>query len=706
MLFTALLFLTAGGCLVMGVIYLMVGARHPRRPAHFWLGATAILGTVKALSEIAMYATETPSSYGQIMQWQLGITLTWGIAVTWFVVSYVKGLKSLGIGVTGVIFATLVVNALHAHGVVFEQVTDLRRPVMPWGDVISIGSGPINAWRFLIDVSGLSLVALMSFGTTRLMRTERRRQGLLLMLAGVTVIGAGLLHGLLVDLGSVDLPYLLTPAILIMIVILSADLGSQLVRKFELAEAVVSSEQRWNSLLEGVHLLIVIVGRDGRVELVNSHFTKVTGHASRDVVARNFLQLFPQEDRELRLHGFAEAMDEKLLPSVEAELLTKDGRRCAVAWSSVLLYDAHGSPDGVLAVGADITDRRRAEAGRDAAFREAEVFRKRLQEENVYLREEDRSQQVSTRLLGESTAIADIHRLIAEVATTDATVLIEGETGVGKELVARIVHETGPRAAGPFIRLNCAAISPGLAESELFGHERGAFTDANRVRKGRFELAHGGTLFLDEVAELPLDLQPKLLRALQEGEIQRVGSETVEQVDVRVIAATNRPLLAMVGAGTFREDLYYRLAVYPITVPPLRARKEDIALLVKHLVPKFAGRHGKVIREIPSTVLHELTIYDWPGNVRELMNVVERSVISCPDEVLRLTSNLSIPTRPRMVVPEGSERPTLDEVESGYIQEVLVATGGKINGPGGAAEILGVNPSTLRSRMKKLGISR
>jgi len=323
-------------------------------------------------------------------------------------------------------------------------------------------------------------------------------------------------------------------------------------------------------------------------------------------------------------------------------------------------------------------------------------------------REEIRAEHGYKNIVGASDPLLYVLHKVRQVAPGDTSVLILGETGVGKELIARTIHDESPRSSGPFVVVNCAALPPNLIESELFGHERGAFTGAERQRRGRFELAHGGTLFLDEVGEMPLEMQPKLLRVLQEGQLERVGGSEAIAVDVRVIAATNRDLNVDMEAGRFREDLFYRIAVYPITVPPLGDRREDIPLLVEHFVHRFAQRRGRSIDEIPAEVMRRLRAYDWPGNVRELQNVIERAVLTTTDRVLRLAEPLrSEPNATAATRENGSEAPdmTLDEVERRYIVRVLEVTGGQISGAGGAAEILGLHANTLRYRMKKLGIT-
>ena len=307
-------------------------------------------------------------------------------------------------------------------------------------------------------------------------------------------------------------------------------------------------------------------------------------------------------------------------------------------------------------------------------------------------------------IIGESPALKEVLRQVEIVAPTDATVLLQGETGTGKERLARAVHQLSVRQDHPFVTVNCAAIPSGLLESELFGHERGAFTGALVQQLGRFELAHQGTLFLDEIGDLPLELQPKLLRVLQEQAFERLGSTRTQRVDVRLVAATNRELAQLVDAGHFRADLYYRLNVFPLTIPPLRQRPEDLPLLVHHFVRHYARQLRKRLDTIPAEAMEALTHYAWPGNVRELQNVIERAVILSPGPALRLTPDALPRSRPA----EGSPSlvRTLEEVEREHILRVLRETHGVIGGPHGAATRLGLRRTTLLYRLEKLGISR
>ena len=339
------------------------------------------------------------------------------------------------------------------------------------------------------------------------------------------------------------------------------------------------------------------------------------------------------------------------------------------------------------------------------AFREIEDLKNKLAKEKLYLEEEIRTEHNFGEIIGTSAALTSVLKQVEIVATTAATVLIFGETGTGKELIARSIHDLSARSAQPFVKVNCAAIPRELLESELFGHEKGAFTGAIARRTGRFELAHRGTLFLDEIGEIPLELQSKLLRVLQEQEFERVGSAQTVKTDVRLVVATNRNLVQMVQEQTFRDDLYYRLNVFPITVPPLRERAGDIPLLVRYLVNKFSRRMNRAIESIPAQAMEALTQHHWPGNVRELQNVIERAVILSTDGMLRAPlPELKSTPRESSAVPSGLR--TLEEVERDHILQTLRETDWVIGGPEGAAERLGLKRSTLRSRMEKLGISR
>lgn len=344
------------------------------------------------------------------------------------------------------------------------------------------------------------------------------------------------------------------------------------------------------------------------------------------------------------------------------------------------------------------------------AFEEIETLKARLEQENVYLREEVTEAIGSSDLVGQSAGLRKVQQQIRLVAPTDAAVLIHGESGTGKELVARAIHDQSTRKSRALIKVNCGAVPEALFESEFFGHVRGSFTGALRDKPGRFELADGGTLFLDEIGEVPLPLQAKLLRVLQEQELERVGDTHTRRIDVRIIAATNRELKKEVEAGRFRQDLFYRLSVFPIEIPPLRERREDIPPLATHFVRQTARRMNRTTPRLSQTVLTQLGTHDWPGNVRELQNAVERAVILSQGGPLQF--DLPDPEPRQVAAPPPVNPPALltrrelKEQERESVKAALKQTGGRVFGPGGAAELLGMKPTTLASRIKALGLRK
>jgi len=359
-----------------------------------------------------------------------------------------------------------------------------------------------------------------------------------------------------------------------------------------------------------------------------------------------------------------------------------------------------------IGTGMDVTEQRQAQAALERAFEEIKHLKDRLQDENLALREEVDQAFMFEEIVGASAALKSVLSYVSKVAPTDSTVLISGETGTGKELIARAIHKHSRRADRAFISLNCAATPPSLIASELFGHEKGAFTGAVQQRRGRFELAHSGTIFLDEIGEVPMDTQIALLRVLQERQIERVGGNRSIPVDVRVIAATNRDLTDATGDGTFRSDLFYRLNVFPIVVPPLRKRREDIPILVEYFVKRFAEKMAKRIRQIDKHTLDLCERYGWPGNIRELQNIVERSVILCSGDTFSideawLSSQAPLLPDRSSVLPDA-----LQDQEKDMIEAALAKSKGRVAGPGGAAAKLGIPPSTLESKIKQLKIEK
>jgi PAS domain S-box-containing protein len=461
------------------------------------------------------------------------------------------------------------------------------------------------------------------------------------------------------------------------------------------AEKNRQDERELRRITDAIPQLIIVYGPDGRPVYVNRVALEYMGLSIDEVQADSFRdRVIHPED----IERFREERRNELLKGVpfktEQRVLGKDGK---YRWYLSQYNPLKDEQDQIIrwyATATDIEDRKVAE--------------QRLQNENVALREEVDRVSMFEEIVGASTALSRILARVAKVAPTDSTVLITGETGTGKELIARAIHKRSRRAQRVFVSVNCAALAPSLVSSELFGHEKGAFTGATQRRVGRFELANGGTLFLDEVGELPLDTQIALLRVLQEREFERVGGKDRIKVDVRIIAATNRDLNVALADGTFRSDLFFRLNVFPIQVPPLRERREDIVMLLEYFLHRYAKQVGKVFKSIDKHTLDFFRDYGWPGNIRELQNVIERSVILSSDDVFCVDSSWlpSIPTsqRTRQTHDDGSGDDSQHERD--IIESALAQSRGRISGPRGAAERLGLSPSTLDSRIKKLNIRK
>jgi PAS domain S-box-containing protein len=469
--------------------------------------------------------------------------------------------------------------------------------------------------------------------------------------------------------------------------------------------ALRESEKQWRDLYEEAPIAYVYEGTDSRFVSANRAAQRLLGLKAEEVRGTLGMSLVAStlETQRRVAEALAAIHRGEERAGIELELRRKDnGRPVWVQWWSK--PDRDGQHTRTMLV--DITDRVIAQQEKN-----------RLQQQNLYLREEIKSKYNFEEIIGASAALQKVLKDVDRVAATDASVLITGETGTGKELVARAIHARSSRKDKPLVKVNCAALAPGLVESELFGHEKGAFTGASERRIGRFELAHAGTIFLDEVGEIPPEIQVKLLRVLQEHEFERAGGSTTIRVDVRVIAATNRDLAKAVAEGKFRQDLFYRLNVFPVKMPSLRERGEDLRLLVSYLVDRHAKRMGHRITHVSSETFARLTRYDWPGNVRELENVIERAVILSSSEeleigadVLPVVASATSAEDPRLLgslanvsSPTGG---SLGDIERRHIVETLRVTAWRVEGSGGAAERLGMNPSTLRSRMKRLGISR
>ena len=478
-----------------------------------------------------------------------------------------------------------------------------------------------------------------------------------------------------------------------------------------------SLERRYRDLYQSTPAMLHTIDAEGRVVVVSDHWLEKLGYPREQVIGRSILDFMSEESRESLLDGKVKdiiaAGDRRNVPR---QMVTKKGKVLDVIMSARAEKDSLSGLVTLLVASKDVTERNRAEAKLREAYGEIAHLKDELERERDYLREEVSVSMNFGRIVGQSPPLLSMMARIEAVADTPASVLIVGETGSGKELVAHAIHARSGRADGPLVKVNCASIPDELFESEFFGHVRGAFTGAHKDRVGRFQLADGGTLFLDEVGEIPLALQGKLLRVLQEKEFERVGEDRSRTVDVRVIAATNKDLEKAVEAGEFREDLYYRLGVFPVEVPPLRKRGDDVVMLALHILEQVCRDFGRECPNLTQKQVDALRRYSWPGNIRELKNVIERAVILSQGKHLRLDLSLT---------EAGLEPPALDDQPSGVSSEqtyltdeqmkrraranlvaALDAANWRISGDGGAAELLGIKPSTLTDRMRSMKIKK
>lgn len=475
--------------------------------------------------------------------------------------------------------------------------------------------------------------------------------------------------------------------------------------------ALHESEERNRAILNAIPDLMFLFDRNGTYLDYHARNEELLALPPSELLGKNVSDVLPPELAARVTGHLPEVLKSETPVVLEFNLTVPRGQRAFEA----SMVRCNGSK--ILAIVRDITARKEAEESLKQALAEVQRLKDRLQHENIYLQEEIRVASNFGQIIGRSEPLRRVLRQAEQVAPMDTTVTILGETGTGKELLAHAIHNLSRRQGRTLVKVNCAALPGTLIESELFGHEKGAFTGADAKRVGRFEIANGGTLFLDEVGELPLDVQAKLLRVLEEGEFERVGGSHTIKVDVRVIAATNRNLEDAVRKGEFRSDLYYRLNIFPITLPPLRERREDIPILVTHLVQQLGQKLGKTIETVPHETMAKLRNYRWPGNIRELRNVIERAVIVTQGSNLMLIDDLNLQV-PEMDPPVQTIKhdlfadslpsvvETFEQTEYNLITRTLKNVHWKLEGPGGAAELLNLNPSTLRSKMRKLGIER
>ncbi len=501
--------------------------------------------------------------------------------------------------------------------------------------------------------------------------------------------------------------------------IVEFDPGGAMVRTIAMyaeLDAVGQADLKYRQLYRATPAMLHTIDSSGCIVTVTDHWLRKMGYSRDEVVGRPIKEFFSDEDRARISDGrLQELISSGGFQNEARQFVTKTGDVLELLVSAVADRDASGKVVQMLVASKDVTERNRTERALRESMAENARLREELERERDYLREEVSVAMNFGRIIGTSPALKHMLSQVEAVAQTPASVLILGESGVGKELVARAIHARSPRTDEPLVKVNCASIPKDLFESEFFGHVRGAFTGAHRDRVGRFQLADGGTIFLDEIGEIPLELQGKLLRVLQESEFERVGDDVTRTVDVRVIAATNRDLQELVDNGEFREDLYYRLSVFPIHVPPLRRRMEDVVQLAQHFLDKTCRDFGRKPFRLTNRQVAAIRAYDWPGNVRELKNVIERAVILSKGETLRL--DLSLPEiaatgeafdEPHAVVHDDHvlTEKELRELHKANLLKALQKTGWRVSGKGGAAELLGLKPTTLADRIKSFGLKK
>ncbi len=480
--------------------------------------------------------------------------------------------------------------------------------------------------------------------------------------------------------------------------------------------AQARADMKYRQLYRSTPAMLHTVDASGSIVTVTDHWLKKMGYTRNEVVGRSIMDFLTESDRARYASGrLQELISGGEFQNEARQMVTKDGVVMDLVMSAISERDESGSVRRMLVASKDVTERNRAELALRQTLAENARLREEIERERDYLREEVNVAMNFGRIVGKSPALKHMLAQVEAVAQTPASVLILGESGVGKELVAHAIHARSPRHDAPMVKVNCASIPKELFESEFFGHVKGAFTGAHRDRVGRFQLADGGTIFLDEVGEIPLELQGKLLRVLQESEFERVGDDVTRAVDVRVIAATNRDLQRQVDAGEFREDLYYRLSVFPIEVPPLRRRKEDVVQLAQHFLELTCHDFGRQPMTLNRRQVEMISRYDWPGNVRELKNVIERAVILSQGNVLRLDLSL-----PEIASPPPGKAPAaaptddddvltddeLRDLQKRNLLKALRQSGWRVSGKGGAAELLGVRPTTLADRIRSFGLKK
>jgi PAS domain S-box-containing protein len=671
--------LTAGACLAMGSVSLFLGLKNNHKTdLIFGLMTLGLFGFIM-LPPIG-FITNAYSPYPFEILIKRVFNFSYYGLMPWFIYYYtgsqnkkVPMLISIGVVITYVMMAT----------------SSGGEEMPPW------------LWAALLVYAAIFFFGLMA-GLKQYQHEKVKAAwflgalsvfGLLFLLTGMSMLGIDFIH----QFFNVKLFFSIHLHALFLVLVMGFRMVVNIDERFRLEKIVKSKERRWQSLLQHAPVFFMELDPQGNIVHINEYGVKLMEYSSPDeLIGHNWFDIAPPEkEAKPRKKIFLDSVNNQWeLPYLVTSLQSRKGNKLSVTWTRFYTYGEDGAVSGMFCVGIDTT-------GEESANKLINQLKMELEKEKIVMTNED-PDELSNEIIGNSNAIRYAIEKARQVSKTAAPVLLEGETGVGKELIADLIHKTSSRNHAPLVKVNCGALPKELIEDELFGHEKGAFTSAIQSRKGRFELADGGTIFLDEIGELPLEMQPKLLRVLQNGEFERVGGQKTIKVDVRIIAATNRELHQEVQQGRFRDDLFYRLNVFPITIPALRNRIGDLPLLINHFIYLKSKKYNKQLEQISKADMQRLIEYSWPGNVRELKNVIERSVIASEGTTLKLSWFLD----ETHVGENGVNESTLEQIERQHIIKIMESCHWKINGENGAAEKLNMHPNTLRSRMKKLGISR
>ena len=695
-----LLSFVAGANFLAGLVFIFTAIRIESDEKRLYVFLSIMCFSLAILLSVdgQLYYTPTVDDTSFLLA-KLAFTsgIVFHLALIWFVSEYTKVKPRIFLAfITTILIVIIVVNPFFTVTLIDQAVHDMIQVNTSWGEVIYFPDLDTSIW--VIPVFLILVLMFIYFIVATVIQFKKGQ------VRDAITLGIPITIGLIASMRDLLVDIIKQPDIFVteifffsIVLVMSIRMSQKVIESIKIKKELIKDERRWRNLLESIELVVIGINPQGIVNYINPYYLKTTGFQEEEVLTRPFSEVVQQSEQALFAKNFASLKNTKTQLHYQNVILTKSGKERIISWTMVALYDRENQYIGSLGIGADVTDR-------EEAFREVQQLKDRLQEENIYLQEEIILDHNFRNIIGKSRELKYVLARISQVAPTNATVLIEGETGTGKELVARAIHHSSHQKDRPLVKINCTTIPANLFESELFGHVKGAFTGADRDRKGRFEIAHKGVLFLDEIAEMPVELQPKLLRVLEEGMFERLGSNKTQKVEVRIITATNRNLKQEVEKGTFREDLYYRLSTYPISMPPLRKRKDDILPLVEYFVDQLSRKLGKQIDKISKDTQEILLDYDWPGNVRELRNVIERAVIGSSDKKLVLSERLSRRNTESINIDSGIV--PLQDMERQHILKALEVCANKISGKNGAAVMLGLHPNTLHFRMQKLGIKK